>query len=51
MSGQDIRKVSTSKDASLIRQGHTTNDSFGSSPSRKVKGSRPTRDVSSPTAK
>ena len=51
MAGQDIRKASTSKDVNLIKQGHTTNDSFGSSPTRKVKGNRSTRDISIPTAK
>lgn len=51
MAGVDIRKASTSKDVNVIRQGQTTNDSFGSSPTRKVKGSRPTRDLTIPTAK
>lgn len=50
MAGSDIRKAST-KDASVIRQGHTTNGAFGSDPTRKVKGNRSVRDISTPTAK
>lgn len=51
MAGTNIRTVSTSKDVSILKQGHTTNDSFGSSPTRKVKGGRATRDLTIPTAK
>lgn len=47
----DIRKSSKAADTTIVKQGHTTNGSFGSDPAAKVKGSRPTRDVASPTAK
>ena len=47
----DIRKVSKSPDAPIIKQGHTSNNAFGSNPNAKVKGSRPTRDLTIPTAK
>ncbi len=47
----DIRKASKSPDTTIIRQGHTTNRSFGSDPNAKVKGSRPTTDVTIPMAK
>jgi len=48
MAGADIRKSSKSPDTNIIRQGHTTNGSFGSDPNAKVKGSRPTRDITNP---
>lgn len=51
MAGTDITKSSKSADVNILRQGQTENGSFGSSPSRKVKGSRPTRDLAAPTAK
>lgn len=51
MAGTDITKVSKSADTNIIKMGHTTNGAFGSNPSAKVKGSRPTRDLAAPTAK
>lgn len=47
----DITKTSKSADVKVMKQGQTTNGAFGSNPQAKVKGSRPTRDVSIPTAK
>lgn len=47
----DIRKQSKSPDTTIIRQGQTSNGSFGSDPNAKVKGSRPTRDLAVPNAK
>lgn len=47
----DIRKQSKSPDTTVVKQGHTTNGSFGSDPMKKVKGGRPTRDLSNPVAR
>lgn len=47
----DIRKTSKAPDTNVVKQGHTTNGAFGSNPNAKVKGGRPTRDVSIPTAR
>ena len=44
----DIRKTSKAPGVNIMKQGHTTNGSFGSDPAKKVKGSRPTRDISAP---
>ncbi len=51
MAGTDITKVSKSPETSIIRTGQTENGAFGSSPSKKVKGSRATRDLTVPNAK
>lgn len=51
MAGKDITKSSTSPDTNIVRQGHTTNGSFGSDPSKKVKGGRQVRDLTVPNAK
>ena len=47
----DIRKSSKSPDTTIIKQGHTSNGSFGSDPNVKVKGGRAVRDLSNPVAK
>lgn len=47
----DITKVSKKPDTTIVRQGQTSNGSFGSEPNVKVKGSRPTRDLTVPAAK
>lgn len=47
----DIRKTSKAPDTTILKQGHTTNGSFGSDPSAKVKGGRTTRDINAPTSK
>lgn len=47
----DIRKASKSPDTTIMKQGQTANGAFGSDPGVKVKGSRPTRDLSNPVAK
>ena len=46
----DIRKSSKSPDTTIMKQGHTSNGSFGSEPNVKVKG-RAVRDLSNPVAK
>lgn len=51
MASPDIKNASKSPDTTIIKQGHTTNGSFGSDPNAKVKGGRATRDISIPTAK
>lgn len=51
MAGTDITKVSTKPGTTVVKQGHTTNGAFGSDPNVKVKGSRPVRDLTIPTAK
>lgn len=51
MAGKDIRTVSKAPDTTIVKMGQTTNGSFGSNPMAKVKGSRPTRDITIPTAK
>lgn len=47
----NIKNSSKSPDVNIMRMGHTTNGSFGSDPNKKVKGSRPTRDLTVPNAK
>lgn len=47
----DIKNTSTQPDTTIVRQGHTTNGAFGSDPAVRVKGGRPTRDITIPTAK
>lgn len=52
MAGTDITKVSKAPDTTIMRQGHTTNGQFGSSPSKKAKpNGRPVRDLTVPNAK
>lgn len=47
----DITKSSKSPDVNVVKQGQTSNGAFGSNPNAAVKGSRPTRDITIPTAK
>lgn len=47
----DITKTSKAPDTTIVKQGQTTNGSFGSDPNAKVKGSRPTRDIANPVSK
>jgi hypothetical protein len=47
----NITQTSKSPDVNIMRQGHTSNGSFGSDPMKKVKGGRSTRDLTIPTAK
>ncbi len=49
MAGADIRKVSTSPDTTIIKQGHTTNGKFGSDPMAKVRGGNAVRDLNPPS--
>lgn len=51
MAGTDITSVSVKPGTTIVKQGHTTNGSFGSDPNVKVKGGRPVRDLTVPTAK
>lgn len=51
MAGKDITTTSTAPGTTIVRQGQTENGSFGSSPTRKVKGNRATRDLTVPNAK
>ena len=51
MAGADITKTSKAPDVNIERMGQTENGAFGSSPSKKVKGGRATRDLTVPNAK
>lgn len=51
MAGVDITKVSKKADTTIQKMGHTTNGAFGSDPSRRVKGGRPVRDLTIPSAR
>ena len=51
MAGTDITRVSTKPGTTIVKQGHTSNGSFGSDPNVKVKGSRSVRDLNIPNAK
>lgn len=51
MATPDIKNASKAPDTTIIKQGHTTNGSFGSDPNARVKGGRTARNIDAPTSK
>lgn len=49
MAAGDITSVSKSPQTTIIKQGHTTNGKFGSSPDAKVKGGNAVRNLDPPS--